>query len=99
MPVYIYRCNCGIKEDILRSVDERNNPLLCKCGLSMERVYSPFSINMVTVPITGRAKMINNLNHEDGYRFPAKYPKDIKRIENALAQGIYPERRVVGVGF
>lgn len=98
MPVYIYQCECGAREEILRPVDNRNDPAVCKCGLTMARVFSPPCINTVTEQINGRRQILNNLNGEKGYRLPAR-PKDRQRIENALAKGLDPPKKVQVRGF
>lgn len=44
MPIYSYKCqNCEHRQDELRRIDERDEPLACeKCGKDTKRVQAPF---------------------------------------------------------
>ncbi len=42
---YVFACHeCRVKVEIERPVEERNDPVTCRCGKAMERFYTPFSI-------------------------------------------------------
>lgn len=38
MPLYVYQCECGEEVERVRSMGNRDAPLLCVCGEGMERV-------------------------------------------------------------
>jgi putative FmdB family regulatory protein len=60
MPLYEYVCNqCGYKKEIMRTIDERNNPLPCdKCDSPMEILISPTPTKFIgdgwTIPAVKR---------------------------------------------
>lgn len=45
MPLYSYECReCGAIRDEFRKVDNRNDPLTCKCGESMFKLLGGHSV-------------------------------------------------------
>lgn len=37
MPIYTFKCECGIEKELIRSIDNRNIPALCECGKTLKR--------------------------------------------------------------
>jgi putative FmdB family regulatory protein len=37
MPLYNYKCECGKECEEFRSMDDRDNEVVCKCGKKMKR--------------------------------------------------------------
>jgi putative FmdB family regulatory protein len=46
MPIYEYKCSCGKKKEVLKSITDESDEK-CKCGKTMERQISlsSFKIN------------------------------------------------------
>ena len=59
MPIYEYRCECGRGEDKLLPLSERDEPQVCSCGKTMQRLMSVASF--VTKP-TGKGMALDTLN-------------------------------------
>ena len=60
MPIYEYQCKCGQEKDVLRQMDECNNPQPCDiCKGVMERKFSAY--NFAFVP-TGKGMALDSLN-------------------------------------
>ena len=42
--IYVYRCDCKKEQELFRSVDDRDLPVLCdECGFVCKRVFAPSS--------------------------------------------------------
>lgn len=97
MPIYEYRCECGNQEEIILSVQERNEPQACSaCGKTMKR---KMSIPMPAIFIeTGKGMALRTLNNEDGLGIPSdnRYKA---WMEQKAAEGLDSDRRVIGKGF
>jgi hypothetical protein len=37
---YLFVCECGIKVELRRTLDHRDDPVSCKCGKIMRRKYA-----------------------------------------------------------
>lgn len=45
MPTYSWTCpGCGAYREVIVPMDERNIPLECECGVTMERLFTPPAI-------------------------------------------------------
>ena len=69
--------------------------MVCDCGQPMRR---KFSIVNFTMPLTGRDKVLNTLNNDNGFDFPGG-DKHRKRYEQSFSQGLDPPKATIGVGF
>jgi putative FmdB family regulatory protein len=97
MPLYEYRCDdCGKVEDVFFHMGRAVRHLSCSCGKVMRRVFTPFA--GINLPTTGRNKLLNALNKEHGYDLPSR-PENRSRMEKAVAKGLYPDKRTIGIGF
>lgn len=39
MPIYDYKCECGVTRTVTLSIKEEDYKAVCACGKTMERVY------------------------------------------------------------
>ena len=96
MPVYEFVCdNCNANRELILPISEVNLKHLCKCGQTMRRRYSLFTIAILE---TGRQKVIDTLNTDNGRDFPGGN-KHRKRYEQVVAKGLDISKPVVGIGF
>ena len=96
MPIYMYYCaECSEKEEVIVPIAERDNHRH-SCGCLMRRL--PTIPAPAQFPMTGRDKTLNVLNNKNGHDFPGGN-KNRARYEKAFAQGLDPEKSVIGRGF
>ena len=66
MPVYEFKCDeCGAESDEILPFSESNKQVECECGQVMRR---KFSLAHISIPETGRKKVLDTLNSEPGGR-------------------------------
>lgn len=97
MPIYSFCCpTCEVNEDVLMPVERRDTTRFHLCGCKMQREMTiPQPPIMVD---TGRDKTLNVLNNKNGHDFPGGN-KNRARYEKHFAQGLDPEKPVIGRGF
>lgn len=99
MPIYEYRCTCGLEIERFLPLSEYDQPQICKCGKKMQfKVSLP---KQAVVPLTGRDKVLKTLNKEGGFDFPGGN-KHRLRYEQSMAKGldyVVPLEERVFTGF
>ena len=89
MPVYEYKCECGVAKEAILDYEERNEPQAQTCGSTMQRKVSLPA--KAIIPETGKDKVLSTLNQEKGYKFPGD-DKHRPRYEQAMGSGLTYER-------
>lgn len=86
MPIYAYRCDeCQEEFEIIATMNESGQKRICSCGNLLRRLFSPAGI---IIPINGRQKVLNTLNHEgQGFGLPGN-SQDKIRYENQMARSL-----------
>ena len=97
MPIYEFVCDeCKAEREIFFPVCECSTKPECGCGQIMRR---RFSIVSVTMPQTGRDRVLGTLNQEEGASdFPGG-DMHRARYSQAMAKGLDPPRQTIGRGF
>jgi len=90
MPIYEYKCKCGIEGEKILPLSEFNHPQTCVCGKVM---YRKMSVPRPAIFVeTGRGRILGTLNQEeDAQDFPGG-DKHRDRYEQAMAKGLNYER-------
>jgi len=98
MPIYEYRCpKCGHEQEALLPWTQASLEQPCdNCGTITERRMSkPLP---ATSKETGKDHVLATLNQEGGRKLPAN-PRDMPRMEKAMAKGLDITRPVIGTGI
>ena len=89
MPIYEFVCDyCGKELEEYLFYDECGKRMECSCGKDMRR---RFSICSVSIPLTGKDKVLKTLSKEDGFDFHGG-DKHRKRYEQTMAKGLNYQR-------
>ena len=97
MPIYEFKCDeCKARKEVDRPMSEAGNKEMCQCGRDMRRLFSP---PRISIPETGRKKVLDVLNNEPGGRRLPGGHKHSARYEAALARGLDQPRPAIGRGF
>ena len=97
MPIYEFACDeCKAEKEVDRPMSEAGNRETCQCGRDMRRLFSP---SHISIPETGRKKVLDVLNNEPGGRRLPGGHKHSARYEAALAKGLNPSKNVWSPGF
>lgn len=74
-----------MESEINAPMNESGRKRICDCGNVLRRLFSPVGI---IIPITGRQKVLNTLNHEgQGFGLPGN-SQDRVRYENQMAKSL-----------
>jgi putative FmdB family regulatory protein len=85
MPIYTFRCpDCGVEEDILVPVENRNDDKFHSCGVVMERLIS---VPNITIRVYAKDRLLGTLNKEAAYTARTGDQVRSKRAQQALVRG------------
>ena len=86
MPIYEFVCDkCHAKREVDRPVSRAGELEICFCGVPMRRRFSPIHF---VIPQTGRDKVLNTLNREEGSQTYPGGEKHGARYDQAMAKGL-----------
>ncbi len=92
MPTYSFYCECGVNEDLVVPMGDRDNQV-CTCGKTLER---KFSVPAIAFRQTGNEMALESLNSKHG-----GLPKDrfTKEYQQGVVAGLTPpQNRFIGKG-
>jgi predicted nucleic acid-binding Zn ribbon protein len=55
MPLYPHECDCGFSRTVLSSIEMRDAPVQCACGLKMLRVIAMPTIQTISTHMGGKS--------------------------------------------
>ena len=93
MPVYSFYCECGVNEDLVVLVKDRDNQV-CTCGEILKR---RMPVPAIAFRQTGNEMALESLNSKHGGLPKDRFTKDYQK---GIVAGLTPPKnRFIGRGF